>query len=42
MARMNRDVVGFRRIFVLFVTLVVLPAMLLSGFDMMDRTFWQE
>ncbi|MFZ9888200.1 MAG: sensor histidine kinase [Myxococcota bacterium] len=32
MARENRDVVGFRRIFVLFCTLVLLPAMLMSGF----------
>jgi two-component system phosphate regulon sensor histidine kinase PhoR len=31
-ARATQDVVGFRRIFVLFCTLVLLPAMLLSGF----------
>ena len=32
MAVTTRDVIGFRRIFVLFVTLVLLPAMLMSGF----------
>lgn len=32
MARATGDVVGFRRIFILFCTLVLLPAMLLSGF----------
>ena len=32
MARPTQDVVGFRRIFILFCTLVLLPAMLLSGF----------
>jgi signal transduction histidine kinase len=32
MASGTRDVVGFRRIFVLFCTLVLLPAMLMSGF----------
>ncbi len=32
MARSGQDVVGFRRIFVLFCTLVVLPSMALSGF----------
>jgi signal transduction histidine kinase len=32
MANKARDVVGFRRIFVLFCTLVLLPAMLMSGF----------
>lgn len=32
MSRESRDVVGFKRIFVFFCTLVLLPAMLMSGF----------
>ena len=32
MSRASRDVVGFKRIFVLFCTLVLSPAMLMSGF----------
>ena len=32
MARASQDVVGFRRIFVLYCTLVLLPAVLMSGF----------
>lgn len=32
MARASQDVIGFRRIFVLYCTLVLLPAILMSGF----------